>query len=66
MFGQKKENLDCAKKQSQYRIQHHADLGKKKKLCCLFNITLRFLVPGWRLGWVLIYDKNEAFTSEVS
>ena len=23
-------------------------------------------MPGWRLGWVLIYDKNEAFASEVS
>lgn len=27
--------------------------------------TCRYLVPGWRLGWVLIYDKNEAFESEV-
>lgn len=28
-------------------------------------LTCRYLVPGWRLGWVLIYDKNEAFESEV-
>lgn len=50
------------------RVQDSAPrwLREKKKLCCLFNITFRFLVPGWRLGWVLIYDKNEAFSSEVS
>ena len=21
----------------------------------------RFLVPGWRLGWIIIYDRNHVF-----
>jgi len=29
------------------------------------GLTKRFLVPGWRLGWIVIYDKNNVFASEV-
>ena len=25
------------------------------------TISKRFFVPGWRLGWILIYDRNSAF-----
>ena len=29
------------------------------------GLTKRFLVPGWRLGWIVIYDKNNVFAAEV-
>ena len=25
----------------------------------------RFLVPGWRMGWIVIHDRKNAFSSEV-
>ncbi len=28
---------------------------------CVHHQTSRFLVPGWRVGWILIHDKNGAF-----
>ncbi|KAL4234597.1 hypothetical protein ACF0H5_006238 [Mactra antiquata] len=29
------------------------------------GLTKRFLVPGWRLGWIVIYDKNNVFSQEI-
>lgn len=29
------------------------------------GLTKRFLVPGWRLGWIVIYDRNNVFDEEV-
>lgn len=29
------------------------------------GISKRFLVPGWRLGWILIHDPISAFLKEV-
>ena len=29
------------------------------------GVSKRFLVPGWRLGWILIHDPIEAFKNEV-
>jgi len=29
------------------------------------GLTKRFLVPGWRLGWIIIYDRNHVFDREV-
>jgi len=29
------------------------------------GLTKRFLVPGWRLGWIIIYDRNHHFDREV-
>lgn len=29
------------------------------------GLTKRFLVPGWRLGWIIIYDKNHVFDHEI-
>ena len=29
------------------------------------GISKQFLVPGWRLGWILIHDQVDAFTKEV-
>jgi tyrosine aminotransferase len=25
------------------------------------GLTKRYLVPGWRLGWIVIYDRNSIF-----
>ncbi|XP_054710525.1 LOW QUALITY PROTEIN: tyrosine aminotransferase-like [Uloborus diversus] len=29
------------------------------------GLTKRFLVPGWRMGWILIHDRNEVFGSSI-
>ena len=29
------------------------------------GLTKRFLVPGWRMGWIVIYDRNNVFAEEV-
>jgi len=29
------------------------------------GLTKRFLVPGWRMGWVTIHDRNNVFAKEV-
>merc|ERR1719507_101357 len=29
------------------------------------GLTKRFLVPGWRIGWIIIYDKNHVFDQEI-
>ena len=29
------------------------------------GLTKRFLVPGWRIGWIIIYDKNHVFDHEI-
>merc|ERR1719350_2427921 len=29
------------------------------------GLTKRFLVPGWRMGWIIIYDRNHVFDHEV-
>ena len=29
------------------------------------GLTKRYLVPGWRLGWIVIYDRNHVFDEEV-
>lgn len=25
----------------------------------------RYLIPGWRMGWIVVHDRNEALSSEV-
>lgn len=30
------------------------------------GISKRYMVPGWRLGWVLVHDRQNAFRQEVS
>ena len=29
-------------------------------------MIFRFLVPGWRLGWVVVHDRNNALGKEVN
>lgn len=40
-------------------------LSKTVPVLTVGGIAKRFLVPGWRLGWVVIYDKNKAFGDEI-
>ena len=30
------------------------------------GISKRYMVPGWRLGWIIMYDRNEAFKTEIA
>ncbi|XP_058956402.2 tyrosine aminotransferase [Pocillopora verrucosa] len=48
-----------------YKFYPLAQLSDNVPILTCGAISKRFLVPGWRLGWVIIYDKNEAFESEV-
>ncbi|XP_020915561.1 tyrosine aminotransferase isoform X2 [Exaiptasia diaphana] len=42
-----------------------AALSKNVPILTCGAISKRFLVPGWRLGWILIHDRNGAFEDEV-
>lgn len=41
-------------------FQYHsmASLTKEVPILSCGGLTKRFLVPGWRLGWIVIYDQN--------
>lgn len=43
-----------------------SSLTKDVPILTCSGITKRFLVPGWRLGWVVIHDRHNAFAAEVS
>jgi len=38
-----------------------ASLTKTVPVLSVGAISKRFLVPGWRVGWILIHDRNDAF-----
>ncbi|XP_031550966.1 tyrosine aminotransferase-like [Actinia tenebrosa] len=42
-----------------------ASLSKNVPILTCGAISKRFLVPGWRLGWILVHDRNGAFEDEV-
>ncbi|KOB66995.1 Tyrosine aminotransferase, partial [Operophtera brumata] len=42
-----------------------ASLSKDVPVLTCSGLTKRFLVPGWRLGWVIIHDKNGILGKEV-
>ncbi|XP_065915330.1 tyrosine aminotransferase-like isoform X2 [Dysidea avara] len=42
-----------------------ASLSKNVPILSCGGIAKRYLVPGWRVGWILIYDKNETFKKEI-
>ena len=29
------------------------------------GLTKRYLVPGWRMGWITIHDRNDIFGAEI-
>ena len=42
-----------------------ASLSKNVPILSCGGIGKKYLVPGWRLGWILIHDKNEILKKEV-
>ncbi|OXA48342.1 Tyrosine aminotransferase [Folsomia candida] len=42
-----------------------ASLSKNVPILTCGGIAKRFLVPGWRMGWVLIHDRNNVLNVEV-
>lgn len=48
-----------------YKFYPLAQLSENVPILTCGGISKGYLVPGWRLGWVLIYDKYDAFQSEV-
>jgi tyrosine aminotransferase len=42
-----------------------APLSKHVPILSCGGIAKRFLVPGWRLGWVVIHDRDNRFEPEI-
>lgn len=42
-----------------------ASLSKQVPILACGGLTKRYLVPGWRLGWIVINDRNNAFDQGV-
>ena len=42
-----------------------ATLSKNVPILACGGISKKYMVPGWRLGWILIHDRNGAFKDEV-
>ncbi|XP_028037349.1 tyrosine aminotransferase [Bombyx mandarina] len=40
-------------------------LSKDVPILTCSGLTKRFLVPGWRMGWIVIHDRNNIFGKEV-
>ncbi|PSN35641.1 Tyrosine aminotransferase [Blattella germanica] len=38
-----------------------ASISKDVPILSCSGLTKRFLVPGWRMGWITIHDRNEVF-----
>ncbi|PVD20648.1 hypothetical protein C0Q70_18806 [Pomacea canaliculata] len=44
-----------------YQYHSLASLSQEVPILSCGGLTKRFLVPGWRLGWIVIYDVNDTF-----
>ena len=42
-----------------------ATLSENVPMLVCGGISKKYMVPGWRLGWILIHDRNGAFKDEV-
>lgn len=44
-------------------IEHHpiSSLSKNVPVLSCGGLTKRFIVPGWRLGWIVIHDRHNLF-----
>ncbi|XP_074636674.1 tyrosine aminotransferase-like [Acropora palmata] len=49
----------------EYKFYPLAQLSENVPILSCGGISKGYLVPGWRLGWVIIHDKHRAFESEV-
>ena len=43
-----------------------AILSKNVPILACGSISKKYMIPGWRLGWILIHDRNGAFKDEVN
>ncbi|KAK3809262.1 MAG: tyrosine aminotransferase [Benniella sp.] len=42
-----------------------ASLTKTVPILSVGGLAKKYLVPGWRLGWIFIHDRNDVFAAEV-
>ena len=40
-----------------------AGLTDSVPILCVGGIAKEFLVPGWRVGWIIVYDKHSRFAA---
>lgn len=50
---------------SDYEYTAMSTLSKHVPIITCGGLTKRFLVPGWRMGWLIIHDRHEIFGKEV-
>lgn len=43
-----------------------ASLSANVPILSCGGISKRYMVPGWRLGWITIHDRNKAFEAEIA
>lgn len=42
-----------------------ASLSQNVPVLSCSGITKRFLVPGWRMGWIIVHDRHNAFSASI-
>ena len=57
-------NTHCQVFQDQEYVSP-ATLSENVPMLACGGIGKKYVVPGWRLGWILIHDRNGAFKDEV-
>ncbi|KAH9638725.1 hypothetical protein HF086_013997 [Spodoptera exigua] len=50
---------------SKHEFNSLSSLSKDVPVITCSGVTKRFLVPGWRLGWIIIHDRNNILGKEV-
>lgn len=49
-----------------YEFTPLATLSKNVPILTCGGLAKRYLVPGWRMGWLMIHDRNNVFAKEVT
>ncbi|XP_035446504.1 tyrosine aminotransferase [Spodoptera frugiperda] len=50
---------------SKHEFTSLSSLSKDVPVITCSGVTKRFLIPGWRLGWIIIHDRNNILGKEV-
>lgn len=50
---------------SDHKYEPLATLSTNVPILSCGGLAKRWLVPGWRLGWILIHDRRDIFGNEV-
>ena len=48
-----------------YEFHSVASLSEKVPVLSCGGLSKNLMIPGWRIGWILIHDRNGAFQQEV-